>query len=349
MTVRYVDPRPQIFDGNGNPLPGAKIYTYAAGTSTPLATYQDSALTVPAPNPIICDADGRIPDIFLAAANYRMVAQTSAGVTVWTADPVDGATNALSASIITATGTANAVILTSPFVTSAYETGQILRFLPTAPNTGAVTINWNGLGLRNVLQSDTTALQPGSWNTNQLAEVIYDGTQFRLTNPRGAWQVIGRTTANAATAVDFTWGAAYKALRLTITGISTSVNASLTLRCMTAGVPDSGASDYYYGWTIASPSTAGTSVSDVPTSAAIGLTPVLNANTQSSNAQSLIFPGSATGTFNMIGGFGGVVGGPTNQIYSMMARRHTIGLKNGLRILPSSGNFFGDILLEGMI
>ena len=32
----------QFFDANGNPLAGGKVYTYAAGTTTPIVTYTDS-------------------------------------------------------------------------------------------------------------------------------------------------------------------------------------------------------------------------------------------------------------------------------------------------------------------
>jgi hypothetical protein len=54
----------QQFDksGNGQPLGGALLYLYVAGTvGTPAQVYQDFALTIPAPNPLTADASGRIP------------------------------------------------------------------------------------------------------------------------------------------------------------------------------------------------------------------------------------------------------------------------------------------------
>ena len=51
----------QFFDDNGNPLSGGKLYTYAAGTTTPLAAYTTSAGDVAHTNPIIFDAAGRVP------------------------------------------------------------------------------------------------------------------------------------------------------------------------------------------------------------------------------------------------------------------------------------------------
>lgn len=56
----FVIPAPvfRAFDSNGAPLAGGKLYSYAAGTSTPLATYQDEQLTTPHTNPVILDASG---------------------------------------------------------------------------------------------------------------------------------------------------------------------------------------------------------------------------------------------------------------------------------------------------
>jgi hypothetical protein len=90
MATRLSLPRFQVFGDTGVPLPGAKLYAYSAGTSTPKATYSDAGLTVANPNPVIADAAGRFGDVFLDAGDYKMVLQTSAGVTIWTADPVAG-------------------------------------------------------------------------------------------------------------------------------------------------------------------------------------------------------------------------------------------------------------------
>ena len=51
----------QLFDDSGNVLTGGKIYTYEAGTSTPLASYTSSAGNIAHPNPIILNAAGRVP------------------------------------------------------------------------------------------------------------------------------------------------------------------------------------------------------------------------------------------------------------------------------------------------
>ena len=78
----------QFFDNNGVPLSGGLIYTYQAGSSTPLTTYTTNAGTTPNTNPIILDAAGRCSnEIWLQFGySYKFVLQTSAGVTLQTLD-----------------------------------------------------------------------------------------------------------------------------------------------------------------------------------------------------------------------------------------------------------------------
>jgi hypothetical protein len=84
----------QIFDNNGVPLAGGKIFSYQAGTTTPQATYTTSAGNVARTNPIILDSAGRIPsggEIWLTdAQNYKFVLKTSADVEIATYDNVNG-------------------------------------------------------------------------------------------------------------------------------------------------------------------------------------------------------------------------------------------------------------------
>jgi len=82
----------QFFDNTGLPLNGGLIYTYQAGSTTPLATYTDVNGTVANSNPIVLDSSGRTPsEIWLTYGfNYKFVVQTSAGVTLGTYDNLYG-------------------------------------------------------------------------------------------------------------------------------------------------------------------------------------------------------------------------------------------------------------------
>jgi len=57
-------PRLQLFDANGNPLSSGKLYSYHAGTTTPLATYNSASGAATNQNPAIADAGGFL-DIWL--------------------------------------------------------------------------------------------------------------------------------------------------------------------------------------------------------------------------------------------------------------------------------------------
>lgn len=83
----------QFFDNNGTPLSGGLIYTYAAGTSTPLATYTSYSGATPNSNPIVLDSAGRPPNEIwiLGGLSYKFVLQNSSGNSIWTADNINGA------------------------------------------------------------------------------------------------------------------------------------------------------------------------------------------------------------------------------------------------------------------
>jgi microcystin-dependent protein len=82
----------QFFDNNGAPLNAGKIYTYQAGSSTPLATYTSSSGLTANANPIILGTSGRPPnDIWLTEGFfYKFILKDSADVTIQTYDNLYG-------------------------------------------------------------------------------------------------------------------------------------------------------------------------------------------------------------------------------------------------------------------
>jgi len=82
----------QFFDNNGVPLAGGKLYTYAAGTTTPAATYTTNAGNVARTNPIVLDSAGRVPsggEIWITSAAYKFILNTSTDVLIATYDNID--------------------------------------------------------------------------------------------------------------------------------------------------------------------------------------------------------------------------------------------------------------------
>jgi hypothetical protein len=83
----------QLFDNNGNPLAGGKIFTYLAGSTTPATTYTSSAGNIAHSNPIILDGAGRVPsgEIWLTdGITYKFVVQDSANNLIGTYDNLTG-------------------------------------------------------------------------------------------------------------------------------------------------------------------------------------------------------------------------------------------------------------------
>jgi hypothetical protein len=76
----------------GQPLTGGLLYTYQAGSTTPLTTYTDPSGLIANTNPIVLGVDGRPPsEIWFADGyNYKFVLADSANVVIATYDNLYG-------------------------------------------------------------------------------------------------------------------------------------------------------------------------------------------------------------------------------------------------------------------
>lgn len=90
MTNRFYNPREQFWSSTA-PYSGGSLTFSATGTDTPLNTYNDPDLAIghANTNPVVLNSAGRPSvDIYLTDAAYKVILKDSAGVTIWTADPV---------------------------------------------------------------------------------------------------------------------------------------------------------------------------------------------------------------------------------------------------------------------
>jgi hypothetical protein len=152
----------QFFDNNGNPLSGGKIYTYEAGTTTPLATYTSSTGVTAHTNPIVLDSGGRVPggEIWNQLQLYKFVLETSAGVLIATYDNVGSSFNA-TAIIANFTGNGSTVAFTlasapsggenstNVYINGVYQqkntysvAGAVLTFSEAPPVTSLIEVNY---------------------------------------------------------------------------------------------------------------------------------------------------------------------------------------------------------------
>lgn len=87
-------PKFQAFNNSGQPCAGCKLYSYAAGTSTPQATYTDSTGGTPNANPVVLDAYGRA-NVWLSALAYKLVLTTPGGTVLYSTDNILAGANSL--------------------------------------------------------------------------------------------------------------------------------------------------------------------------------------------------------------------------------------------------------------
>ena len=113
----------QFFDNNGVPLAGGLIYTYQAGSSTPLATYQDNAGTIANANPIVLDSSGRVPNEIwlLNGYSYKFIITSASGTSLITLDNLYG------------------ILQTAPAVTNTVPSGLIAIW---SGSTGSIPSGW---------------------------------------------------------------------------------------------------------------------------------------------------------------------------------------------------------------
>ena len=158
----------QFFDNNGDILSGGKLFTYAAGTTTPATTYTSSSGLTPNSNPIILDAAGRVANEIWLATNtlYKMVLKTSADVELWTKDNITGiaALNTSSASTVSYS------VPYSGALTSNYSVQDRLSQFISVKDFGAKGDN---------LTDDTTAIQAA---INSGRSLLFPAGTYRANN-----------------------------------------------------------------------------------------------------------------------------------------------------------------------
>jgi len=176
-------------DTNGAPVPYARRHTYAAGTTTPLATYTDSDGVTPLPNPVIADAGGYFPQVWVQLAAYKFEDRKADDTTVlWQRDklrPAQLAIESFKTDLLDATTLTKGVALVGG-APRAVNSISDLRTLPVAGSKHALVLGYythgdGGGGLFFYDASDTTtvdnactvivAADGGRWKLSTQAEL----------------------------------------------------------------------------------------------------------------------------------------------------------------------------------
>jgi hypothetical protein len=103
-------PKMQFFTAAGVPLVGGKLFTYASGTTVPLATYTDSTAVTANANPVILDSRGEA-NVWFGPSRYTLLLKDSLDNLIWTAAGVNSSPSAQTAVIV---ATAAQTVFTVP-------------------------------------------------------------------------------------------------------------------------------------------------------------------------------------------------------------------------------------------
>jgi len=276
----------QALDGNGDPLPGAKAYFYDTGTTNARTTYQDSGAVTPHADPVVADANGFFPEVFVIGGTaVKCVLKTSADVTVTTQDPCLRINVSSSASAVSFTPTAEIAQTNVQDAIEQVQTNLEAGAFTNVSITGNLT--FGGTALIDITGADTKLVSGtagsntdfGLWNADgdlvggsmtytrgslivggaaawgKLAVgtsgqvLTSDGTDAAWASPSSGMTFLSSVDlANDATA-DFTLTAGYDAYVFELQNVTPATDAtSLWVRTSTDGGStfDSGASDYAY-------------------------------------------------------------------------------------------------------
>jgi len=162
-------PKLQFFGTDGLPLVGGKLYTYAAGTTTPLATYTDYTQATQNTNPIILDSAGQA-NVWLAdTTTYKYILRDPDDVLLFTVDYVSVPATATSFASPPPIG--NAVPNEGTFTNLNVVDQLILE------STGAAILNVGTTGERPAVPED--------------GMVRYNSTTTKFEGYNGAWGALG--------------------------------------------------------------------------------------------------------------------------------------------------------------
>ncbi len=155
----YLTPQPkmQFFTANGQPLVGGKLYTYAAGTNTLLATYVDQAGSANNTNPTILDSRGEASVWLAVGLLYDFVLKDSLDSLIWTVSNLGGG-NGTSQQYFTGTGSTTIFTMAAPpfsktqmmiFINGVYQNkntwtiaGPTLTFSQAPPLTSIIEVTY---------------------------------------------------------------------------------------------------------------------------------------------------------------------------------------------------------------
>jgi hypothetical protein len=162
-------PKLQFFGTDGLPLVGGKLYTYAAGTTTPIATYTDHTAANLNTNPVILDSAGQAGVWLTDTVTYKYTLTDANDVPLFTVDYVSipVTTNSFASPPAIGSSVPNVGTFTDLYVVNTL----------TLESTGAAILNVGTTGERPAVPEE--------------GMVRYNSTTDKFEGYNGAWGALG--------------------------------------------------------------------------------------------------------------------------------------------------------------
>ncbi|MET3414768.1 hypothetical protein [Methylobacterium sp. 1030] len=184
--------RYRLFDANGYPAAGWKIYTYENKTTTFKTTFTDAANTTPNANPVVLNSEG-YADIWLDAGAYTFEVRKADGSLVWSRDNISGdAANVFGSSVV-------ALSNNTP-ITAAYENNLLVCSAALTLTLAALADLGQGFvfSVRNASTGIVTIDPDAAEQINGAATyILYPGQSAIVVSGATSWNVIGSGQASA--------------------------------------------------------------------------------------------------------------------------------------------------------
>ena len=211
-------PKLQFFGTDGLPLVGGKLYTYAAGTTTPIATYTDHTAANLNTNPVILDSAGQAGVWLTDTVTYKYTLTDADDVLLFTVDYVS-----------------------IPVTTNSFASPPAIG--SSVPNTGTFTDLYviNTLTLEStgaaILNVGTTGERPAAPEEGM---VRYNSTTDKFEGYNGAWGALGGGATGGGSDSIFIENGQIVTTSYTIpTGINAMSTGPITINdSITVTVPD---------------------------------------------------------------------------------------------------------------
>jgi hypothetical protein len=184
MTSIATPPKLQFFDANGNPLAGGKLYTYAAGTTTPLATYTDYGGGTANANPVILDSRGEA-SVWFGTSQYKVKLTNADDVEVYTVDNLNGPDVATLALLAASSGSSLIGYINSGTGATARTVQDRLRDYISVKDFGAVGNNVANDQAAIQAAIDAAAARPASGGSSGLGGISGATVYF----PSGVYRI----------------------------------------------------------------------------------------------------------------------------------------------------------------